>query len=65
MMAIRMCYSSAPRRTRALFLGALAAIESAPAVARFMAKELGRDEARGKSSIEYFLEIAESYRSQL
>jgi glycerol-3-phosphate dehydrogenase len=53
------------RRTRSLFLDASAAIESARAVATFMANELGRDDEWANSSVDSFLEIAESYRIQL
>ncbi|MCB1120772.1 MAG: glycerol-3-phosphate dehydrogenase/oxidase, partial [Verrucomicrobiae bacterium] len=49
------------RRTRALLLDAQAAIEAAPEVAAFMARELGLEEAWAHSSVESFLEIAKSY----
>ena len=49
------------RRTRALLLDAQAAMDAAPAVARFMAKEMGRDENWVASSVDSFIEIAKNY----
>ena len=49
------------RRTRSLFLDAQAAIEVAPSIAQFMAKEKGLDEGWEKSSTESFLAIAQHY----
>jgi glycerol-3-phosphate dehydrogenase len=49
------------RRTRALFLNAQAAIAMAPAVARLMAGELGRDERWQKEEVEQFRELAQTY----
>jgi glycerol-3-phosphate dehydrogenase len=42
------------RRTRALILDARAAMECAPAVARLVARELGRDEAWVQSEVTAF-----------
>lgn len=52
------------RRTRALFLNAHAAIAMAPAVARLLAKELGRDQAWADAQLESFLELAAQYTLQ-
>ena len=49
------------RRTRALFLDARAAIESAPVTAALLAKELGRDADWGRRQIEEFRKVAEGY----
>ncbi|MEJ0105820.1 MAG: glycerol-3-phosphate dehydrogenase/oxidase [Bacteroidota bacterium] len=49
------------RRTRAILLDAKAAIESAPLVAKIMAKEMNKDEAWEKEQVKNFNEIAESY----
>jgi len=49
------------RRTRALFLEARAAIEAAPAVARLLARELGRDEAWARAQVEEFRSVATGY----
>jgi glycerol-3-phosphate dehydrogenase len=49
------------RRTRALFLNARAAASMAPAVARLMSRELGRDEAWQQRQIREFGEIAASF----
>lgn len=49
------------RRTRSLLLDAQAAIEVAPAIARYMAKEMGHDENWIQSSVDSFLEIAKAY----
>jgi glycerol-3-phosphate dehydrogenase len=46
------------RRTRALFLNARAAIAMAPAVARIMMRELGKDESWLQRQIEAFDQIA-------
>lgn len=49
------------RRTRSLFLDAQAAGAAAPAVARLMAKELGRNEAWEQSQIAHFQALAAGY----
>jgi glycerol-3-phosphate dehydrogenase len=49
------------RRTRALLLDAQAAIESAPAAAELLAKELGRDAAWIRLQVEEFTALAKSY----
>jgi glycerol-3-phosphate dehydrogenase len=49
------------RRTRALFLDARAAMESAPQVAALMARELGRDEAWEAAQAAAFRELAAGY----
>jgi glycerol-3-phosphate dehydrogenase len=49
------------RRTRALPLDARAALRMAPAVARLMAAELGRDEAWQRQQLADFAAIAEGY----
>ena len=49
------------RRQRALFLDARAAIEMAPAVARILARELGRDKSWQKEQIKEFTELAKGY----
>jgi glycerol-3-phosphate dehydrogenase len=49
------------RRTRALSLNAAAALRMAPAVARLMAAELGRDDAWQRAQIAEFTGIAERY----
>lgn len=49
------------RRQRALFLDARAAIEMAPAVAKILATELGRDQNWQKTQIEEFTELARGY----
>ena len=49
------------RRTRALLLNARASIEAAPAVARIMAEELGRDRAWIDTEVEVFRELASGY----
>jgi len=46
------------RRTRALFLNARAALAMAPAVARLMAKELGRDQSWQDQQLAEFKHIA-------
>jgi glycerol-3-phosphate dehydrogenase len=51
------------RRTRALFLNARASIESAPAVARILAAELGRDKAWEEHQTAEFLTLATRYLS--
>jgi glycerol-3-phosphate dehydrogenase len=50
------------RRTRALFLNANAAMEMAPAAARLMARELGRDENWVEAQVTEFGKLAEQYR---
>src|SRR5205814_7915005 len=49
------------RRTRALFLHARAAIEMAPAVAKLLAAELGRDERWEADQVRQFTSIAQGY----
>jgi glycerol-3-phosphate dehydrogenase len=49
------------RRTRALQLDARAAIEAAPAAARILAGELGRDDAWAAAEVAAFTALAESY----
>ena len=49
------------RRTRALFLDARAAIEVAPEVAKFFAKERKNDSQWANASLEAFLDIAKNY----
>ena len=49
------------RRTRALFIHAKAAIETAPKVAEIMAKELGRDGDWIKDEVERFNKVARNY----
>lgn len=49
------------RRTRALFLNAGAAVEAAPAVARVMAAELGRDDAWIDEEARSFRALAQRY----
>jgi glycerol-3-phosphate dehydrogenase len=50
------------RRSRCLLLDAAAAVEAAPAVARLMAAELGRDERWIEGEIADFARLAEGYR---
>jgi glycerol-3-phosphate dehydrogenase len=50
------------RRTRALFLNALAAAAMAPAVAGLMAEELGWSSARQAAELESFEQLARGYR---
>ncbi len=49
------------RRTRALFLDARASIEMAPAVARLMASELGRDAAWEEAQVDAYRQLAAGY----
>jgi glycerol-3-phosphate dehydrogenase len=49
------------RRTRAVCLNARAAIAMAPAVARLMARELGRDEDWQRRQLEQFEQIADGF----
>ena len=49
------------RRTRALLLNAKASIEAAPAVARLLAAELGRDEAWVSSQVAAYSALARGY----
>jgi glycerol-3-phosphate dehydrogenase len=49
------------RRTRALLLNAVAAIEAAPEVARLLATELGRDERWQNQQVEAFRLLARGY----
>jgi glycerol-3-phosphate dehydrogenase len=49
------------RRTRALFLDARAAMESAPLVAALLGEELGRDEGWQAEQVESFLGVAKNY----
>ncbi len=50
------------RRTRALFLNASSAAAMAPAAAKLLSKELGRDGAWVDAQIAEFLQLAEQYR---
>jgi glycerol-3-phosphate dehydrogenase len=49
------------RRTRALFLNARAALAMAPAVAKIMATELGRDDIWANDQVRQFTAMAQSY----
>jgi len=49
------------RRTRALFLNAAAACEMAPVAARWLARELGRDDRWAAEQVEVFRRLAERY----
>ena len=49
------------RRTRALFLNARAALEMAPAVARLMAREMGKDPSWLTEQLEAFAEVARGF----
>lgn len=49
------------RRTRSLLLDAAASIEAAPAVARLLADELGRDAAWAESQPRAFASLAQGY----
>ena len=49
------------RRTRSLILDARAALEAAPAVARLMAQELGRDASWVKAQVRQFETLARGY----
>jgi glycerol-3-phosphate dehydrogenase len=49
------------RRTRALLLDARASVEAAPAVARLLAAELGRDEAWERDQVAAYGELARGY----
>lgn len=49
------------RRTRALFLDARASASVAPAVARLLAEELGKDEAWQQAQVEAYRELARGY----
>lgn len=49
------------RRTRALILDARAAVVAAPAVARFMAQELGRDDGWARRETESFRVLAKNH----
>jgi len=50
------------RRARALFLDAKSAAESAPVVAKIMAKELGRSRKWIKNQVEEFTALADGYK---
>lgn len=50
------------RRTRSLFLDARASVETAPEVARLMAREAGHKEEWIESQIEAYKELAKSYQ---
>jgi len=50
------------RRTRALFLDAIAAVEAAPNVARLMATELKKDESWINKQLEEFKSISSNYQ---
>lgn len=52
------------RRTRALFLDAVAATEAAPVVASLLAKELGRSDNERDADLASFISIAAGYRFQ-
>ena len=49
------------RRTRAILLNAKAAVESAPVVAKIMAKEMNKDAEWEKEQVISFNRIAKSY----
>jgi glycerol-3-phosphate dehydrogenase len=49
------------RRTRALFLDARASIDAAPAVAKLMVRELGRDQVWEAEQVRRFRSLAEGY----
>jgi len=49
------------RRTRALFLDARAAVEMAPRVSQYMARELGRDQSWAAAQVEEFQRLASNY----
>ena len=49
------------RRTRSLLLDARASIEAAPAVARLLARELGRDAAWGEAQVQTYTTLARGY----
>ncbi|HRN57653.1 MAG TPA: glycerol-3-phosphate dehydrogenase C-terminal domain-containing protein, partial [Agriterribacter sp.] len=49
------------RRIRMLFLDARAALGAAPAVARLMAEEMGKDEAWQQDQLKNFTALAEGY----
>jgi glycerol-3-phosphate dehydrogenase len=49
------------RRTRALFLNAKAALAMAPAVAKLLATELGRDERWQNEQVVQFTAMAQGY----
>ncbi|WP_298329861.1 glycerol-3-phosphate dehydrogenase C-terminal domain-containing protein, partial [Asticcacaulis sp.] len=51
------------RRTRALLLNAHAAIAAAPAVAKILAAELGRDDAWIEAQVTEFTKVAEVYKT--
>jgi len=50
------------RRTRALFLNARAAMRMAPAAAKLLARELGKDQSWAEAQVESFSELAAHYR---
>ena len=50
------------RRTRALFLNARAAMRMAPAAAKLLARELGKDESWAEAQVKLFCELAANYR---
>jgi glycerol-3-phosphate dehydrogenase len=52
------------RRTRALFLNAAAAVRMAPAAARLMARELGRDTEWVKEQVAVFCQLAAQYNGE-
>lgn len=49
------------RRTRSLLLDARASVEAAPAVARVLAAELGRDEGWARAQVEAYTSLAAGY----
>lgn len=52
------------RRTRALFINAKAAVESAPEAARIMARELGKTEEWAAGEVAEFMKVATGYKSE-
>jgi glycerol-3-phosphate dehydrogenase len=50
------------RRTRALLLDSTAAVDAAPAVAKILAKELGRDAVWQQNQVEAFRGVARFYQ---
>jgi glycerol-3-phosphate dehydrogenase len=49
------------RRLRLLFLDTRIAMEVAPAVARLMAAEMGKDSAWERFQVEHFIQTAQGY----
>lgn len=50
------------RRTRALFLNARAAMRMAPAAAKLLARELGKDQSWAEAQVKLFCDLAAHYR---